>query len=669
MNKYFVSIKVDREERPDVDKVYMNYVLLTTGHGGWPLSAFLEPSTLAPIFGGTYYSAYGEGRRPGFIKICESIARQWESNREKIIVSGAAVASHLKRMSKGEAMLQEGEKEEAIGESEKDKFLETIGEYVLEGALQRSRSFDPVFGGWGSQPKFPQPVILTSLFVAHHMQAKESSLYLNQCEKTLQHMFSGGIHDHLSGGFHRYSVTEEWKLPHFEKMLYDQAQIANAYLTAYQITKKQLYRDAASDIFKYLSTYMTDKTTGGFYSAEDADSALKEDPSVKREGAFYVWAFEELESLLDKQEMKVLTLRYELKPTGNVPSEYDPHGEMENMNVLHTVKNLDQLSFSTGLSSDTLSSIIDSAHKKLHSAQAERPRPHLDDKCITSWNAMMIQSLARGYQLLGERSLLDLALASLNFIRNHLYLKDSKQLLRTYRNSPSNIEGFAEDYANLIAALIDLYQADFDHTHLQWAIELQQTMDRLFWDAEHGGYFSDSGNPDLHLLCRNKDDYDGSEPSYNSVAALSLVKLFNLLHNESYKKRAEDLFVAFASQLSKRPLGMPMMTVAAAAYSMPPSSIVIYGDIASDATRSLIQAAHAKYDPFQVIMQASYDSEAARFFHDQGVVLFKDLSTDLSVGGRPAAYVCQGFTCNLPLTDGTSLVGLLSSQDPRQTAE
>lgn len=652
MNKHFVNIKVDREERPDVDKVYMNYVLMTTGHGGWPMSVFLEPSTLAPIFGGTYYSAHGEGRRPGFIKICESIAGQWDTNREKIIKSGATITSHLKAMG-----------DRSIAESEKDSFLQTAGSYILEGAQQRARSFDPVYGGWGAQPKFPQPVILTSLFVAHFMQGKDSSIYLNQCEKTLTQMFSGGIHDHLSGGFHRYSVTEEWKLPHFEKMLYDQAQIATAYLTAYQISKRNLYKDAASDIFKYVATQMTDSTTGGFYSAEDADSPLKDDPSVKREGAFYVWEHEELKSLLNEQELAVLTLLYDLKPHGNVPSEYDPHGELENMNILHTEKNLDQISFSTGLSSESISSIIQASHKKLHDAQSKRPRPHLDDKCVTVWNSMMIQALAKGYQVLGDQTLLDLALGSLNFIRNNLYLPESKQLLRSYREGPSNIDGFAEDYAHLIAALIELYHADFNHKHLQWAIELQETMDRLFWDTEKGGYFCDNGNPDLHLLVRTKDDFDGSEPSYNSVAACSLIQLYNLLHNESYKKRAEDLLAAFANNLSERPLGMPMMTVAAAAYSMPPSSIVIYGDLDSDATRSLVQAARGTYNPFQVVVHASFESESARFFHDQGVVLFKDLSTDLTVKGRPAAYVCQDFACNLPVTDAKALSELLSKSN------
>lgn len=654
MNKHFVNIKVDREERPDVDKVYMNYILLTSGHGGWPMSVFLEPTSLAPIYGGTYYAAHGEGRRPGFIQICESIAQQWETNRDKILQSGKTITKHLRAKTD----------ESLASASERDNFFAKIGNFVNVGAAARSRSFDPVYGGWGAQPKFPQPVILTSMFVAHYLRETASNTHLlDQAEKTLTHMFFGGIHDHLGGGFHRYSVTEEWKLPHFEKMLYDQAQIAQAYLTAYQMTgfKKEVYAHAAMDIFKYVALQLTCRKTGAFFSAEDADSPIPTDPSVKREGAFYVWEMDEIKELVDEKELLVLTHRYGLREDGNVDSEYDPHGELTNMNILHTEKNFDQISFSTSIPSNDIKAILDTAHKKLYEAQLKRPRPHLDDKCVTVWNAMMISALAKGYQILGQQSLLDMALGSLRFLRDNMYQKETKRLLRSFRDDgPSSIEGFAEDYANLIAALIDVYEATFDHTHLQWALELQETMDELFWDSEDGGYFCDSGNPDLHLLVRTKDDYDGSEPSYNSTAAYSLVRLYNIFYDDKFKRRAEKLFSAFASHIAKMPIGLPMMTVAAAAFAKPPNSTVIYGDLNTPATQSLIKTLHRQYNPFRVIIQASFGSESAKFFHSKGVDLFKSLETDLSVDGRPAVYICKDFTCGLPITDEDALAKSIS---------
>jgi hypothetical protein len=652
MNKYFVNIKVDREERPDVDKVYMNYILLTTGHGGWPMSVFLEPKSLAPIYGGTYYSAHGEGRRPGFVKICETIASQWETNREKIIKSGETIAGHLKARA-----------EDALANaSEREAFLAALDEPIMIGAAQRARSFDPAFGGWGPQPKFPQPVILTAMFVAHFLRGDSKTNYLDQCEKTLTQMFYGGIHDHLGGGFHRYSVTEEWKLPHFEKMLYDQSQIATGYITAYQLTKKDIYKSAAMDIFKYIDAQLTDRESGGFYSAEDADSPLPENPSVKREGAFYVWAWTAIESLVSDKEFLVLTHRYGLREDGNVNSEYDPHGEMTGMNILHTEKNFDQISFSTSIAVNDIQALLTSAEAKLAEAQSKRPRPHLDDKCVTVWNAMMISALSKGYQAFHSQKYLDMALRSLQFIRANLYQPSSKRLLRTFRAGPSSIEAFAEDYANLIAALIDLYEATFDHTHLQWALELQQTMDDLFWDSQDGGYFCDSGNPDLHLLVRTKDDYDGSEPSYNSVAAYSLVRLYNIFYNDQFKKRAEDLFSAFSGHITKMPVGLPMMTVAAAALARPPHSVIIYGDLSAPTTQCLLRTVQSEYDPFRVVIQASFGSEAARFFHDQGVDFFKSLDTDMSVDGKPAVYICKDFTCGIPITDEQNLAKAISKR-------
>lgn len=674
MNANFINIKVDREERPDVDKVYMNYVLLTTGHGGWPMSVFLEPDTLAPIFGGTYFSAYGEGRRPGFINVCEAVALKWRTSRETILQSSGTIAKHL-----------QSKVTESVAGNEKTAFLGTLEQYLEIGVKKRARSFDPTYGGWGEQPKFPQPVIMTAHLVAYYLAKINSSSsnespqheYLSQVQQTLRSMYAGGIHDHLGGGFHRYSVTDDWKLPHFEKMLYDQSQLANAYLAAYQLTLEtatsddhkaadsaselaNIFKEAAQDIFKYVSTQLTDSTTGAFYSAEDADSPLKENPAKKREGAFYVWSYAELKSLLSEREMSAVVTFYGVQKSGNVAPEYDPHEELTLMNILHSSEDsLSDTAYSLGCESGEVRSLLESAHSKLRAAQATRPRPHLDDKCVTVWNAMMIGAFAKGSQVLQDPSLLEKALAALNFIKTQLYNPEKKRLLRSYREGPSNIEGFADDYAALIAALLDVYEASFDTAHLQWAIELQETMDEQFWDSEDGGYFQDSGNPDLHLLHRTKEEHDGSEPSYNSVAALSLVKLYHMLGDPKYKLRAENLFAAFSTHLTKVAASLPLMTVAAAALARPSKSVLIYGDRNASKTQALIKTVHTTYDPFRVVLQASHGSESSRFFQTQGLETFSSLESSSSLSSKSSAFVCKDFTCGLPVTEPEELHKLL----------
>lgn len=675
MNEHFINVKVDREERPDVDKVYMNYVLLTTGHGGWPMSVFLEPDSLAPIFGGTYFSAHGEGRRPGFIQICEAVALQWKTNKDKILASSGTIARHL-----------QSRVTEPVDGDVKKAFLETLEQYLETGVKKRARAFDTTYGGWGAQPKFPQPVIMIAHLVAQYLNTQDSASssdspsvdYLGQVQKTLRAMYAGGIHDHLGGGFHRYSVTDDWKLPHFEKMLYDQSQLANAYLATYQLTltssdasedapsvdttaAAEVFKSAAQDIFRYVRTQLVDPNTGAFYSAEDADSPLPEDPSIKREGAFYVWSLSELKSLLTEKELELVVSFYNVEKSGNVAPEYDPHEELTSMNILHSSEDsVSELLHVMDVSPKEALLILESVHEKLRAAQSMRPRPHLDDKCVTAWNAMMIGSLAKGYQVLQDPSLLDSALRALAFVKKELYNPETKHLQRSYRLGPSNIEAFADDYASMIAALLDVYEATFDTAHLQWAIELQDTMDTLFWDSEDGAYFQDSGNPALHLLVRTKEEHDGSEPSYNSVAAMSLVKLYHILGNPKYQQRAQNLLAAFATHLTKIPITLPFMSVAAAALSRPSKSVLIYGDPSSEATKDLIKTVQTTYDPFRVVLHASRGSESSRFFQSHGLETFTSLETSPpSSSDKPSAFVCKDFTCGLPVHSSTELAKLL----------
>jgi hypothetical protein len=642
MNESFVNIKVDREERPDVDRVYMTYVQATSGSGGWPMSVFLTPD-LKPFYGGTYFPPEDRYGRPGFPTILQRLAEAWKSEHEKVVgAANEAIKALNEYTASGPA------KNATAGK-----------EAIALGLNQLTRSFDDELGGFGGAPKFPRPVSLNFLFrvVAREgLDGRDGKAALGMALLTLQKMADGGMHDHLGGGFHRYSVDKFWHVPHFEKMLYDQAQLACSYLDAFQITHDATFERTARDIFDYVRRDMTD-TGGGFYSAEDADSLLEKGKPEHAEGAFYVWTKEEIVRVLGQDAAATFDRVYGVDAEGNAPNGSDPQGEFHGKNILiQRLSTADAAKFFRQSEGDLAGSLA-ASRRKLFDVRAQRPRPHLDDKIITAWNGLMISAFARGAQVLDDADYLASAQKAARFIREHLW--KNGQLLRSYRQGASEVGGFCDDYAALIQGLLDLYEADFDIAWLQWAVELQKKQDELFLDAEHGGYFSVTKDAP-NILLRVKEDYDGAEPSPNSVSATNLLRLAQITGQENYAARAKATIAAFADQLSRAPTALPQMLVALDASLAKPRQVVIAGPPADPTTRALLHEVHAHFVPNKIVLLA--DGGSGQKWLAERLEFLKTVGP---IDGKPAAYVCQDFVCQLPTSDVAKLRELLREKTPK----
>src|SRR5437773_10003106 len=448
MNREFVNIKVDREERPDVDRVYMTFVQATTGGGGWPMSVWLTPD-LKPFVGGTYFPPEDRYGQPGFKEVLERIATAWKENHDKIVEQGGQIV----------AALHDSQSRPA-GENK-------IDPGILGAAYQQlDRSYDPKEGGFGNAPKFPRPVTLNFLmrFYARDPKSDAGKHALEMALFTLRKMAAGGMHDHIGGGFNRYSVDRYWHVPHFEKMLYDQAQLAIAYLDAFQITKDKQYESVARDILNYVAHDMTSKE-GGFFSAEDADSPVVgiDDPGHKKtaEGAFYVWTKKEIDDALG-DSAEVFDFHYGVQAHGNAPEGSDPHDEFRGKNILIERHTIAETARHFKKSEAEIAKVLAQSRQKLFVIRAQRPRPHLDDKIIAAWNGLMISAFARAAQVLDDPHYLEIAMRAARFLRTNLYDEKSKLLYRNYRGSRSGVEGFADDYAIVVQGLLDLYEASFN---------------------------------------------------------------------------------------------------------------------------------------------------------------------------------------------------------------
>ncbi len=634
LNQHFVSIKVDREERPDIDKVYMSYVQATTGGGGWPMSVWLTPS-LKPFVGGTYYPPEDRWGRPGFTSILLRIAEAWELDRDRIVAAADSAVEHLRQATI----------------TAPDPSLELERELLDTAYAQIRSSYDSRHGGFGGAPKFPRPSAPDFMLRYHARTGKQDALDMTR--HTLREMAKGGMYDHLGGGFHRYSVDERWHVPHFEKMLYDQAQLVCTYLDAYQVTQDAAFARVARQTLDYVRRDLTGPA-GQFYSAEDADSDIPGKPGHHAEGAFYVWERDEIDAVLGAQATDIFCFHYGIGKAGNVRD--DPHGEFQRKNILYVAHSAAETSDRFGKSPDEVVRLLDQARRKLFVRRTERPRPHLDDKTITAWNGLMISAFARAHQVLDEHNYLESARAAAGFIRTRLYDGQRGLLLRRYRDGEAAIDGYLDDYAFLIRGLLDLYEASFDAEYLTWAIALQNKQNDLFWDPSGGGYFDTTGQDEAVLL-RMKNDYDGAEPSPNSISVLNLLRLAQMTDHSQYRTKADKTLAAFAAHLTRAPHAMPQMMAAFDYHLDQPKQIIIAGDPAAEDTQRLLREVHARFIPNKIVLLADgADNQQALARH------FGFVASIQRLDGKATAYVCENNVCKLPTTDPAQLAEQLGSR-------
>ena len=657
LNRDYVSIKVDREERPDVDRIYMTFVQATTGGGGWPMSVWLTPD-LEPFFGGTYFPPETRWGHPGFASILSQIAAAWNTDREKILESAHDVLEQLQKQS----AVQAGR-------------VASLDTGVLNsGYAAFRRSFDPQLGGFGGAPKFPRPSVFNFLLRCHARTHNREPL--DMVLLTLREMAKGGMHDQLGGGFHRYSVDERWFVPHFEKMLYDQAQLAISYLEAFQMTGDAQYAATARGIFDYVLRDMTEPG-GGFYSAEDADSIIDpEEPGVKGEGAFYIWSADDIRELVGQPAAEWFCHRYGVADGGNVAN--DPHHEFTGRNILYQAASIEETAQQFGRPVEEVGAGIRRAEQVLLEARSKRVRPHLDDKILTAWNGLMISAFALGGAVLNEPRYANAARRAAEFILSRMWNASEASsssptpnrqpptpasaasapapapvLLRRYRQGDAAIPGFLDDYALFAQALLDLYEAQFDFRHLEMAIRITGQQMELFEDREHGGFYS-SGADDTNLVMRVKEDYDGAEPSGNSVALMNLLRLAEITNRADFRQSAQRALAAFAPRLSLAPVTLPQMLVACEFFLGQPRQIVLVGEPESADTQALLGTFHSRFVPNRIVLLL--DSDATR---SKASAWIPTAASMAKLDGRASAYVCRNYTCQLPVSEPAKFAELI----------
>jgi uncharacterized protein YyaL (SSP411 family) len=605
LNKSFIPIKLDREERPDIDRIYMNYVQATTGSGGWPLNVFLTPD-LEPLFGGTYWPGPGSEmitrrQHVGFQGILHKIEEAWRVQRGKCVEDARQITEKLRRFAQEGTVSRDG-----TGGAAADEEGEALDLELLDDAYEHlAARYDEQHGGFSKAPKFPTPPNLRFLLrLGAYPEHVRDVVGEEECKNakamvlhTLKEMARGGIHDQVGNGFARYSVTRDWSLPHFEKMLYDQGQLLQTYVDAYLITKDSYMLEQVHDIATYLTTPPLHSPQGGFYTAEDADSLYRPTDLEKREGAFYVWTLKELQQVLGERDAGVLAKYYDVHDNGNVAPEHDAHDELINQNVLKVRSTPEALAKEFGLSKEEVDRILKEGRLKLLAHRnKERPRPLLDDKIVVAWNGLAIGALARTSAMLQAldpddakaKTYLEAAKKAADFVRKELYDEESGTMKRVYREGPGDAPAFADDYAFLISGLIDLYEATFDDTYLSWADRLQKTELQLFWDESHGGFFS-TPEGQIDLILRLKDGMDNAEPSTNGVSAQNLNRLASLLEDEDYRKKASKTLGAFEAEVMQHPflfVGL-MDTVVVARLGMKGIAITGEGKEVEDALKTI----------------------------------------------------------------------------------
>ncbi|KJE92466.1 spermatogenesis-associated protein 20 [Capsaspora owczarzaki ATCC 30864] len=742
MNKNFVNIKVDREERPDVDRVYMAFITATTGHGGWPMSVWLTPE-LTPIFGGTYFPPEDKWGTPGFPFLLAKIAALWSSRRDEILLKGRGIMQLLEQGIDARLQPTEESNEGAVSDAKQDSARDW-----LELAFTKfEEEFDPQLGGFGGAPKFPRPVILQFLLNLYaHFSRVTASLKaqatdatpsptsasprlagapvaaaaattlsaspklkgsrrlsvaernclqtMRMCTTTLDAMHRGGLYDHLGGGFHRYSVDQFWHVPHFEKMLFDQAQLALTYAMGFQLTRIPAYAQVCRDTLAYVLRDLA-HPLGGFFSAEDADSLPSVTSESKSEGAYYVWSYEEISTTLSQgdcaagvasnaTDLAVFCYAFGVRPQGNIRRESNPHGELARKNHLFQEYTLQETADHFHLPLADVANRLENARARLHGIRAARPRPHLDDKIIAAWNGLMISALAKAGGVVEEPLFIHAAQKAARFLRGSMYNTESGQLVRSWRDgSASKVGGFLSDYAFVIQGLLDLYEVDGDTTWLEWALQLQSKQDELFHDPNGGGGYFVTSTHDPSILVRLKCEEDSAEPAGNSIAAINLLRLANLVNRPEMRDRAAALITSHQFLFSNAPTALPMMLSALQFLHSPNVQVVLV------TKNSPTDVPKPKDEPTRPAAAASAASEAATEL--QSVVLsqcfipFKSivhLQSDASrrflrnklpavddyqmIDNQPTAYVCQSFACQAPVTSVRELRTLLGATLPVQ---
>jgi uncharacterized protein YyaL (SSP411 family) len=612
MNETFVSIKVDREERPDIDDIYMTVCQLLTGSGGWPLTIVMTPDK-KPFFAATYIPKESRFGRLGMLELIPRIQELWRTQQEKIHQSADEIVATLTKISSS-----------SLSE-------EPLTEDALRLAYQQlSQRFDEQHGGFGTAPKFPTPHQLT--FLLRYWKRTGEADALEMVEKTLQAMQLGGIYDHVGFGFHRYATDSHWLVPHFEKMLYDQALLAIAYTEAYQTTGKREYERRAREIFTYVLREMT-APEGGFYSAEDADSEGEE-------GKFYLWTEEEIRQVLTGEEAELVIERFQIERHGNFHEEATR--TRTGRNILHLSEPLAELDVH----------LWERAREKLFHAREQRVHPHKDDKILTDWNGLMIAALAKAAQAFDEPRYAKAARQAAEFILTHL--RDSRgRLLHRYRDGQSRISGFLDDYACFSWALLELYEATFEVRYLQIALEVNELLREYFWDEKQGGFFFTAADGEA-LLVRRKEIYDGAVPSGNSVALLNLLRLARMTGRPELEERAARLSRAFASAGLRSPVAHTQFLCGLAFALGPAYEVVIVGDPTAADAHEMLRVLRRAFVPNEVVLFRSSVEAMPQITH------LAEFTRDLaSVDGKATAYVCRNYHCSLPTTSAATMLELL----------
>ncbi|HMS33956.1 MAG TPA: thioredoxin domain-containing protein [Ignavibacteria bacterium] len=628
MNEYFVNVKVDREERPDVDRVYMTALQAMTGSGGWPMSMFLTPD-LKPFYGATYVPPRAKYGRAGFEDVIGQIHEVWTKKESEVIESGNKITDNL----------QNAIESRIIKENDSD-----LNKDILDNAFATiQKIYDEEYGGFGSGNKFPRPVVFNFLLDYYYHTGDFKSLDI--VTFTLKKMYEGGMYDHLAGGFHRYSVDNIWRVPHFEKMLYDQAQLITTYVNTYLVTKNKFFLFVAEDTAHYVLDNLQNYD-GGFFSAEDAESALDAaEPKVKEEGANYLWEKDEIEKILGKENSKIFNFYYGVEQHGNTLN--DPHEVFGTKNVLFIANDIFDTAKHFDMTPEEIAKIIDDSRTKLLQGRTKRPKPGLDDKILTSWNGLMISALADIFKVTENEEYIDAAKMAVEFIKKYLFI--NKNLLHRYRDGEAKYDGALEDYAYLICGLIDLYEATFEFQYLEFAIELNEITINKFYDFENAGFY-DVGNEVKDVILRTKDVYDGAEPAGNSIQVMNLLRLGYITDNKSHIENAESSLKLFSNDLNRLPFSSPQMLCALSFLLHSPKEIIISGDLKNEKTGALVKCINEKFIPNKVEMHAT-----------KGLMnISKFISNVVNNDTEPAVYVCENYKCNLPTDDIHELNKLLT---------